>query len=224
MSETLLLGERHPLARRRLRALFEGDPAFRVRGETGNGHTLLELARTHRPDLVLVDADLPGPDILDLVHRLAEDRPGSSGVVLLVSDGGPADSWVLGAARAGVRGFLFKREGPQEILSGVRKVARGGFAVSPEIVSQILRALHGAPWSTPSQRCADMSMLTPRETQVFRLVAQGLTNQQISHVLVLSEGTVKSYFNRVCRKLALRNRVDAVILAYEMGIAGAVPT
>ena len=217
---TLLLGDAHPAARHALRALFDGDPAFRVRGDAGNGHALLRLARERRPDVVVMDADLPGPHLLDVVRRLVEDQALPLDVVLLVSERGLADGRVLGAARAGVRGFLCRGQRPQEIVSGVREVAGGGIAVSPDVVGQLLDALRGAPEPAPARDRADVSRLTPRERQVFRLVAQGLTNQQISHVLVLSEGTVKSYFNRVCHKLALRNRVDAVILAYETGIVG----
>ncbi len=220
---SLLLGDEQPLVRRGLRALFEADPAFRVQGEASNGHALLDLARAHRPDLVLMDATLPGPDTLDLVRTLVEDSPAPVTVVLLTSEGGLADGWVLGAARAGVRGFLFKRGSPEEIVSGVRDVARGGAAMSPGIVGQVLTALRGTHRSPAPRPSGELSLLTSREMQVFRLVAEGLTNQQIADVLVLSEATVKSHFNRICRKLALRNRVDAVILAYEMGIAGAVP-
>ncbi|QES39515.1 DNA-binding response regulator [Streptomyces venezuelae] len=218
----LLLGDEQPLVRRGLRALFENDPAFRVQGEAANGASLLELASTHRPDMVLMDADLPGPDLLDVVRRLVGDRlDGSTGVVLLASEGGLADGSVLGAARAGVRGFLFKRES-SEIVSGVRDVAWGGAAMSPGIVGQVLKALRRTHRLDALRPSGELALLTPREMQIFQLVAQGLTNQQIADVLVLSEATVKSHFNRICRKLALRNRVDAVILAYEMGVAGAV--
>ncbi|MFD4628388.1 LuxR C-terminal-related transcriptional regulator [Streptomyces sp. NPDC058284] len=217
-----MLGDEQPLVRRGLRALFESDPAFRVQGEAANGASLLELANTHRPDMVLMDADLPGPDVLDVVRRLVGDRhDGSTGVVLLASEGGLADGCVLGAARAGVRGFLFKRES-SEIVSGVLDVARGGAAMSPGIVGQVLKALRRTHRPQALRPSGELALLTPREMQIFQLVAQGLTNQQIADVLVLSEATVKSHFNRICRKLALRNRVDAVILAYEMGVAGAV--
>lgn len=218
----LLLGDEQPLVRRGLRALFESDPTFRVQGEAANGTTLLELASAHRPDLVLMDADLPGPHVLDVVRRLVGDQvDGSAGVVLLASEGGLGDGSVLGAARAGVRGFLLKRES-SEIVSGVRDVARGGAAMSPGIVDQVLKALRRTHRQAALRPSGELALLTPREMQIFQLVAQGLTNQQIADVLVLSEATVKSHFNRICRKLALRNRVDAVILAYEMGVAGAV--
>ena len=219
---TVLLGDEQPLMRRGIRAIVDGDPAFRVQGEASDGHTVLELARKHRPDVVLLDAALPGPDILDTVHRLVNDHSRPVAVALLTSERRLTDGWVLGAARAGVRGFLFKQGESEEILCGVREVARGGTVMSTEIVGQILRALRRTYRPAVQRPGADMSLLTPREMQIFLLVAQGLTNQQISGRLVLSEATVKSHFNRVCHKLALRNRVDAVILAYEMGIAGAV--
>ncbi len=114
----------------------------------------------------------------------------------------------------------FKSGGQEAIPSGVRDVAAGGIAMSTEFVSQILKALHSAYLPAAERPFGDISLLTPREMQVFRLVSQGLTNQQISNRLVLSEATVKSHFNRICHKLNLRNRVDAVILAYETGIAG----
>ncbi|MGK5637213.1 LuxR C-terminal-related transcriptional regulator [Streptomyces sp. URMC 126] len=219
----LLLGDEQPLVRRGLRALFEADPAFHVQGEAGNGDTLLEQARIHRPDVVLMDADLPGPDVLGVARRLVEDHTGRcAGVVLLTSATGLTESRILGAARAGVRGFLHKRESSEEIVAGVRSVARGGVAMSEHIVGQVLAALRCDHPAAALRPAGELALLTPRELQIFRLVAQGLTNQQIADVLVLSEATVKSHFNRICRKLALRNRVDAVILAYEIGVAGGV--
>ncbi|GAA3629401.1 response regulator transcription factor [Streptomyces chitinivorans] len=102
-------------------------------------------------------------------------------------------------------------------------VASGTAAQNNPSVRWASDALRGTPEPAPTRPRVDVSRLTPRERQVFRLVTQGLTNQQISHALMLSEGTVKSYFNRICHKLALRNRVDAVILAYETGITGTMP-
>jgi DNA-binding NarL/FixJ family response regulator len=219
---TVLLADEYPLIRRGVRAILDSDPAFRILGEASDGHALLELARKHRPDVVLMDAALPGPNILDTVHRLVEGHSRPIAVALLTAERGLADSWVFGAARAGVRGFLFKHGETAEILSGVREVARGGAAMSMEIIGQILEALRSTYWPTALRPCADFSLLTPREMQIFLLVSHGLTNQQISEELVLSEATVKSHFNRICHKLTLRNRVDAVILAYEMGLAKAV--
>lgn len=217
---TLLLADEQPLVRGGLRALFAATPSFRIEGEAENGDALVELARLHAPDVVLMDAALPGPRVLEVVRHLARDQPHPIGVVLLVSEQGPADTWVLEAARAGARGLLLKSGGQEAILSGVRDVAAGGIAMSTEFVSQILKALHSAYLPAAERPFGDISLLTPREMQVFRLVSQGLTNQQISNRLVLSEATVKSHFNRICHKLDLRNRVDAVILAYETGIAG----
>ncbi|MFH8476247.1 LuxR C-terminal-related transcriptional regulator [Streptomyces sp. NPDC018000] len=217
---TLLLGDEQPLIRQGVRAVFDGDPAFRIQGEASDGDALLELARRHRPDAVLMDTALPGPDIIDTVHCLVTDHPGNIAVTLLTSERDLTDGWVLSAVRAGVRGFLFKWGEPEEILSCVREVTSGGFAMSADIISQILRALHCPYGPTAPRPRGDISLLTPREMQVFLLVAQGLTNQQISGTLILSDATVKTHFHRVCRKLALRNRVDAVILAYELGIAG----
>ncbi|MFC5220492.1 LuxR C-terminal-related transcriptional regulator [Streptomyces coerulescens] len=218
----LLLADEQPLVRRGLRALFESEPAFRVQGEAGNGTSLLELARAHQPDVVVMDVCLPGPDILDVVRSLVEDAQEPPAVVLLASEESPAGNWVLGAARIGVRGFLFKRDSSEEIVSGVKDVATGGAAMSPGIVGQVLTALRRTPGATAARPSRELSQLTRRETQVFQMIAQGLTNQQIADVLVLSEATVKSHFNRICRKLVLRNRVDAVILAYETGLAGTV--
>ncbi|WP_329223623.1 response regulator transcription factor [Streptomyces sp. NBC_01485] len=219
---TTLLLAAEPAARGRLRAALDGVGGFRTVGEADDGHGLLRLARERRPGLVLMDAALPGPDALEVVHRLARESSRPCGVVLIVSGAVTEGSWVLGAARAGVRGFLREGQCPQEVLSAVREVAAGGITVGPDIVGQMLDALRDSHRPAPRQPHAGLSLLTPRERQVFRLVARGLTNQQISDALVLSEGTVKSYFNRVCHKLDLRNRVDAVILAYESGIAGAM--
>ncbi|MBD3003656.1 response regulator transcription factor [Streptomyces sp. 5-10] len=224
VTSRLLIGDGQPLLRRGLRALFECEPAFRVQGEAGDGRALLGLARAHRPDVVLMDADLPGPDALDVARQLVEDRSGDRfGVVLLMSsETGLTDGRVLDAAQAGVRGFLHKEEPSETIVSGVRDVARGGVAMRPGVVGQVLRALRGTDRPAAPRPTGELALLTPRELQIFRLVAQGLTNQQIAHALVLSEATVKSHFNRICRKLALRNRVDAVILAYEVGVAGTI--
>ncbi|WP_019545176.1 LuxR C-terminal-related transcriptional regulator [Streptomyces sulphureus] len=221
LSVGLVLADEQPLVRRGLRALFESDAAFQVKGEADNGSSLLEAARVHRPDVVVMDARLPGPDILEVVRRLVEDAPEPVAVVLLAAEGGLDDNWVPAAARVGARGFLFKHGSSEKIVSGVRDVAEGGAAMSPGIVGQVLKVLRDTTHRAAAPRpCAELSQLTRREMQVFQMVAQGLTNQQIADVLVLSEATVKSHFNRICRKLALRNRVDAVILAYERGVAG----
>ncbi|MFB9368360.1 LuxR C-terminal-related transcriptional regulator [Kitasatospora albolonga] len=220
-TSTLLLGDEHPLIRRGIRAVLDGDPSFRVLGEAADGHALLGLAHRHRPDVVLLDAALPGPDVLDTVHHLAGSSPRGTAVALLVPDHGLTDDWTLNAARAGARAFLPKYQSPGQLLSAVKGIARGNTVIGTRTVDQLLTALRRTYRPVPTPPQADISQLTPRERQVFDLIAQGLTNQQISHALTLTEGTVKSHFNRICHKLALRNRVDAVILAYESGLGTA---
>ncbi|MEV6395084.1 response regulator transcription factor [Streptomyces sp. NPDC051907] len=218
----IVLADEQPLVRRGLRALFEGDRSFLVVGEAADGAALLELARQHRPDVVLMDADLPGPDVLDVVRSLCDVEPGNcADVVLLAADGEPTQERALGAIRAGVRGFLYKQDS-DGIVSGVRTVTEGGVAVAPSLVVQALAGLRCNCQTTARRTPDELDLLTPRELEIYRLVAKGMTNQQIADVLVLSEATVKSHFNRICRKLSLRNRVDAVILAYEIGVVGAL--
>jgi len=212
---TLLLGDEQPLIRRGIRALFDPEPAYHIQAEASDSNTLLRLAHAHQPDAILLDTALPGPDIIDTVHQLTTQHPHHTPVVLLAHHH-PGNNWLLGAVRAGARGLLSKQAPPEEILAAVHQVTHGGYAMNTHTVNQILTALHRPHPPRPHH---DISLLTRREKQVLLLVAQGLTNQQISHALVLSDATVKSHFHRVCHKLALRNRVDAVILAYETGLA-----
>jgi DNA-binding NarL/FixJ family response regulator len=216
----ILVVDDQVLVRGGLRMILEARPDLEVVGEAGDGGEALALARELRPDLVLMDIRMPGLDGLEATRRLlAGGDPAPKVVVLTTFD---LDEYVYEAIRAGASGFLLKSTPPQQLVEGVRAVMAGDALLSPEITRRLLERFTRRP--PPSAGApAELAELTQRELDVLRLIADGQSNAEIAATLVLSEATVKTHVNHILTKLRLRDRVQAVALAYRSGLMDAEP-
>ncbi|MEU6266167.1 response regulator transcription factor [Saccharopolyspora shandongensis] len=222
----LLVGDAQPLVRRGLRAVFQAESGFELIAEIDNGAELPSLAWRLGLEVAVLDIDLPGADVISLANSLTSGEEPRCDVVLL-ADRLDADV-VLGALQAGARGLLYKDDQPEDLVRAIKAVAAGQAMLSPRVAGQVLEALRGDPplplqrdvrtSQPPSGEAAAIGSLSPRELQIFRMIAEGYSNQQIAESLLVSEATVKSHFNRIGKKLGLRGRVQAVIMAYRNGL------
>lgn len=182
-------------------------------GTAADGEEALDLARAHDPDVVLMDLRMPRMDGIEAIRRLAErgERPRAIALTTFADDAS-----VLGALRAGARGYLTKDAGAEEIRAAVEAVARGEAALDPAVQHHVVAAL-----STPTADARELpDELTPREAEVLSLIASGLTNAEIAERLVVSAATVKSHVNHIFAKVGARDRAQAVVYAYAHGLAG----
>jgi DNA-binding NarL/FixJ family response regulator len=216
----ILVADDQVLVRGGLRMILEAQPDIEVVGEAGDGSEALALARELGPDLVLMDIRMPGLDGLEATRRLlAAGDPAPKVLVLTTFD---LDEYVYEAIRAGASGFLLKSAPPPQLVEGVRAVMAGDALLSPEITRRLLERFTRRP--PPSAGApAELADLTQRELDVLRLMADGQSNAEIAASLVLSEATVKTHVNHILTKLRLRDRVQAVALAYRSGLMDAEP-
>jgi DNA-binding NarL/FixJ family response regulator len=203
------------LVRAGLRAILDSSPGIEVVGEAGDGAAAVDLVRRRAPGVVLMDVQMAGLDGIEATRRIiAAAGDEAPGVLMLTTF--DRDEYVYGALRAGASGFLLKDAPPEELIAAVRVVASGDALIAPAITRRLVeRFVRSAPAAEPPPALAE---LTPRESEVLALVARGLSNAEIAAELVLSEATVKTHVKRVLRKLGLRDRVQAVVLAYEVGL------
>jgi DNA-binding NarL/FixJ family response regulator len=216
----ILVADDQVLVRGGLRMILEAQPDIEVVGEAGDGSEALALARELGPDLVLMDIRMPGLDGLEATRRLlAAGDPAPKVLVLTTFD---LDEYVYEAIRAGASGFLLKSAPPPQLVEGVRAVMAGDALLSPEITRRLLERFTRRP--PPSAGApAELADLTQRELDVLCLMADGQSNAEIAASLVLSEATVKTHVNHILTKLRLRDRVQAVALAYRSGLMDAEP-
>ncbi|RKE60540.1 response regulator transcription factor [Microbacterium sp. AG238] len=212
----VLLVDDQELIRYGLRLVLEAQADLVVVGEASDGAEAVQAAQRLRPDVVLMDVRMPGLDGIEATRQLTAGLPDTRIIVLTTYD---LDEFAFGALRAGAAGFLLKNTRPDELVAAVRAVTAGDAVVSPRITAKLIDAAmpHLSPTGRPASPDA-LSALSPRERDVFRHVGQGLTNAEIAAALHLSESTVKAHFGRILVKLDLANRVQAVILAYELGV------
>ncbi|MFF3291538.1 response regulator [Streptomyces sp. NPDC003023] len=211
----VLLADDETLLRAGVRAILAADPDIEVVAEAGDGREAVELALRHRPDVALLDIRMPRLDGLAAAEELRRAAPGTSVVVLTTFS---EDEYVERALGAGVSGFLLKSGDPRELIAGVRAAARGAACLSPEIARRVLDRLDGGRMSRRAEARAALEPLTGREREVVALVGAGLSNAEIAARLFVVEGTVKAHVSAVLGRLALRNRVQLAILAYEAGV------
>ncbi len=209
---TVLVVDDQRLVRTGFRVILDAEPDLLVVGEAGDGRTAIELTRQHSPAVVLMDIRMPTLDGLAAARTiLAESR---SRVLMLTTF--DTDEYVYAALRAGASGFLLKDAPSEQLVAAVRAVARGDALLDPSVTRRLIsRFIYAA--QPPAQVPEQLAALTPRERDVLRQVAQGLSNAEIAGRLVIEESTVKSHVASILVKLGLRDRVQAVVLAYESG-------
>lgn len=197
-----------------IRALLSTDPGIEVVAEAADGAEAAELAREHRVDVVLMDLQMPGTDGVEGTRLTARSWPKARVIMLTMFD---LDEHVLGALRAGASGFVLKSAHPHHLLAAVHGAQRGDQVFSPTIIGRLVASYdRRAPYD--GEVPPELTVLTSRELEVFRLLAHGLSNVELAAALVVSETTVKTHVARILGKLGLRNRTQAVVLGYESGL------
>jgi DNA-binding NarL/FixJ family response regulator len=210
----VLLVDDQPLLRTGFRLILQSEPDIEVVGEAGDGEVALSQVRALRPDVVLMDIRMPRMDGVEATRRLAALDGPPRVLVLTTYD---LDEYVVESLRAGASGFLLKDAPAEELVDAVRVVHRGEAVVAPRVTRRLLDRFARLLPATQSDD-APLPELTEREHQVLRLMARGLSNAEIAGHLVLSETTVKTHVSNLLMKLGLRDRVQAVVMAYERGI------
>jgi DNA-binding NarL/FixJ family response regulator len=214
MSTRVLIADDQALVRAGFRKLLESEPDIQVVGEAADGREAVDQARRLRPTLVLMDIRMPRLDGIEATQRLTDDRDAIR-VLILTTFG--LDDYVYEALRAGASGFMLKDAPPEELLAAVQVVARGDALIAPAVTRSVIEEFaRRSPAPRPPPPMLDE--LTAREREVLELLARGLSNAEIAERLVVSDGTVKTHVAHVLGKLRLRDRVQAVILAYESGV------
>jgi len=202
------------LMRKGLRAVLSSDDRLEVVEEAANGRQAVQRARHARPEVVLMDVRMPEIDGIAATDALLADVPEAKVVILTTFE---EDEYILGALRAGASGFMLKRSSPEELTAAIHTVAAGEALLSPSVTRRVIDRMAAQPViGEPTDPRLDE--LTPREREVLELIAQGLSNREIAATLVVEESTVKTHVKRVLMKLDARDRVQAVILAYEWGL------
>jgi DNA-binding NarL/FixJ family response regulator len=209
----VLIADDQALVRTGFRVILDAEPDLQVVGEAGDGREAVDLVQQKRPDVVLMDIRMPNLDGIEATRRLTA-LPRAPRVLMLTTF--DLDQYVYEALRAGASGFLLKDAGADELLHGVRVVAAGEALLSPSITRRLIADYARRP--PASEQPAALAELTPRELEVLRLLARGLSNGEIARELVLGEATVKTHVARVFQKLDLHDRAQAVVLAYESGL------
>lgn len=216
MSVRVLLADDENLVRSGLRLILEAEPDFEVVGEAANGVEAVDAAKKLDPDVILMDVQMPVKNGLAATKEIAAlGRTGGSRVIILTTF--ELDEYVYEALRAGASGFLLKRAPAADLVSGIRVVAAGEALLAPSVTRRLIDHFASGP-SPRSEDLARLKDLTEREREVFELIAQGLSNSEIAGRLVLTEGTVKTHVKHIFDKLEVRDRTQAVILAYEVGV------
>jgi DNA-binding NarL/FixJ family response regulator len=212
---TVLIADDQALVRVGLRKILEAESETSVVGEAGDGDDAVAEARRLRPDVVLMDIRMPVLDGIEATRRIVRDRV-QTRVLILTTFG--LDTYVYDALRAGASGFMLKDAPPEEIAAAVRIVASGDALLAPAVTRAVIEEFsRQTPAQTPAPPAA-VAELTPREREVLDLLARGLSNPEICERLVISEATAKTHVARILQKLGLRDRVQAVIYAYETGL------
>jgi DNA-binding NarL/FixJ family response regulator len=219
VSVTIVVADDHEVVRAGFAALLDTQPDFTVLGTASDGSEAVRVCRELRPDVVLMDVRMPSLDGIEATRQLA--GTGESGPRVLILTTFDLDQYVFDALRAGASGFLLKDVTAERLFDAVRVVAAGEALLAPAVTRRLiseftrLRPVHQAQDAASS---AALSALTPRETEVLRLVAEGLSNPEVARRLVVTEETVKTHVSRMLAKLGLRDRTQAVVAAYESGL------
>ena len=211
----VLIADDQALVRVGLRKVLESEPDMAVVGEAGDGEQAVDGARRLRPDVILMDIRMPVLDGIEATRRITAASPDAR-VIILTTFG--LDAYVYESLRAGASGFMLKDAPPEEITAAVRIVAGGDALLAPAVTRAVIDQFTSRPPDPAPSEPPALTELTPREREVFALLVRGLSNPEICRELVISEATAKTHVARILQKLALRDRVQAVIFAYESGV------
>jgi DNA-binding NarL/FixJ family response regulator len=213
---SILLADDQELLRMGFRLVLEAQPDLEVAGEAGDGEQAVELVAKLDPDIVLMDVRMPTMDGVEATRRIVAAGARSRVIILTTFD---LDEYAYSALRAGASGFLLKDAPPADLLSAIRSVARGDAVVAPSTTRRLLESVADRlPNPSGTVPPDDLELLTAREREVLVEVARGLSNAEIAETLVLAEATVKTHVGNILAKLALRDRVQLVIFAYDHGL------
>jgi DNA-binding NarL/FixJ family response regulator len=227
VSVRVVIADDQALMRAAFRTILEA-AQIEVAGEAANGDEAVALVRAQRPDVVVMDVRMPGSDGLRATAHLAAVAPATRVLVLTTFD---LDDYLFGALQAGAAGFLLKNAAPEELVSAVRRLAAGDAVLDPAVTARVMARVTGAPGgaSRASSRAraraaeAALTSLTERERDVLGLLAEGMSNAEIAAALHVGDATAKTHVSRVLTKLGVRDRLQAVILAYECGFTRGTP-
>jgi DNA-binding NarL/FixJ family response regulator len=210
----VLIADDDHLMRAGLAELLAADADLEIVGQAATGREAIEHARRVRPDVILMDVRMPDLDGIAATRELTREAPETRVLILTTFE---QDDYIFGGLRAGASGFLLKRTRPEELLAAVRTIAAGDALLSPSVTRRVIDRMAQQP--TPDLAdSAKLDELTPREREVLELLARGLSNREIAAALVVEESTVRTHVKRVLMKLDLRDRVQAVMFAYENGL------
>ncbi len=218
MSLSVLIVDDQALVRAGFRMILDAEQDIDVAGEAADGREAVEEARRLRPDVVLMDVRMPEVDGIEATRQLLADGGVDAKVVMLTTF--DMDEYVYDALKAGASGFLLKDVPPEQLVAGIRAVAGGDALLAPSVTRRVIEEFVRRPPPTARALPPQVAELTARELEVLKLIARGLSNAEIAKELFVSETTVKTHVAHVLTKLSLRDRVQAVVLAYETGLAG----
>jgi DNA-binding NarL/FixJ family response regulator len=211
----VVLVDDQELLRLGFRMILDAEPDIEVVGEAGDGAAATAVVAETEPDIVLMDVRMPGTDGIEATAQIGRGRSGARVIILTTFD---LDEYVYAGLRAGASGFLLKDAPPAELLGAIRTVAAGEAVLAPTATRRLIDRFAAEPIANAPTDGAVLAELTAREREVFILLARGQSNREIATSLFLSEGTVKVHVGRILAKLNLRDRIQAVVLAYDAGI------
>lgn len=213
MTSVLIADDDH-LMRAGLVELLTVDPDIQIVGQAATGRQAVDLSRRLSPDVVLMDVRMPDLDGIAATRELVTAAPDAKVLILTTFE---LDDYVFGAIRAGASGFLLKRTRPEELIAAVHTIADGDSLLSPSVTRRVIDRLAQQPMAELPEQ-GQLSSLTSREREVLALVARGLSNREIAAALVVEDSTVRTHVKHILHKLGLRDRIQAVIFAYESGV------
>jgi DNA-binding NarL/FixJ family response regulator len=212
----VLIADDQALVRAGFRMILEAEEDMEVVGEAADGREAVEEARRLRPDVVLMDVRMPDVDGIEATRRLVGEDGGETKIVMLTTF--DMDEYVYDALRAGASGFLLKDVPPEQLVAGIRALASGDALLAPSVTRRVIEEFVRHPPDSVRTAPPELAELTARELEVLKLIARGLANAEIATELFVSETTVKTHVAHVLMKLKLRDRVQAVVFAYESGL------
>lgn len=213
----VLIADDQPLVRAGLRMILEVEPDIEIVGEAADGNEAVTVAGATEPDVILMDVRMPNLDGLAATRRIVDDRDGGPRVLILTTF--DLDTYVYEALLAGASGFVLKDIAPEQLVEAIRVIAKGEALLSPAVTRRLIEEFVRRPPDIVHPPPRELEQLTPREAEILRLVARGLSNAEIAARAFVSEPTVKTHIARILMKLGLRDRVQVVVYAYEHGLA-----